>query len=1140
MIKKLALSVIALVATVPSIFAAFPVVEPFADATGSGGTSYALSSVLAGQVNAQGYTWFTVNTGGSGTTPTNTAGNLAYAGLPASSGNSITVLNVSSGKGARLSLQTNVTTGTFYASFLMKITSLSGLTTTPVFWACFNNSTADTSTALTVGGAKVFLKSTTGGYLIGFSKNSTTVADLSFDTTVHTLNETVFVVVRYSSGTAATASDCKIWINPASGTFGNAVEPAFTTNSSTASGQTDPGNIASWTFLQRSSTQPASTIVDELRVGRTWAGVTGGPEIGFQPASRTNNAGTTATFTVNAGGAAPLSYSWVKNGTTTLVDGGNISGATTATLTLTGVLAADAGTYTCVVANSYGSVTSSGAILTVKDPVITSQPANLTLPPGATANYSVVASGTPTLTYLWYSNAVAMADGITGSGSTVSGSATANLSISGITTGDAATYTCAVTNGLGSGLLSSGGTLTILDPAITSSPQNVTNNFGGSAVFNVTAAGTGPFTYGWQFNGVTLSNGGNVSGSSTATLTLNPISYLDAGNYAAVVTNNLGNSVTSSPAILVVKDPVITSQPVATTNVAGTTATFSVTAAGSATVNYQWKRGGTNMVNAGNVSGATSSTLTLTGVSQADATSYTVVVSGSASLQTVTSSAATLKVLDPPVITIPPASRTVQAGVNVTFVTVATGTAPLSYQWSVNGSPISGATTTSYIVSSVAAGSQTVSVTVSNSASSASASATLTATAASLSLYDTNLVVLRAGEGSQVLSANGNSIFMDQFTPSGTYVNTVTIPDTGATPMLQGGVTTAEGYMTRSADGKLLCFVGYDTNITAGVALGTASAAAVPRVIGTLDGSSTFNRPVKTTTKYSGSAFRCAVTDGANNFWGAGGAGGTVYFPGSGTPVDIQTTKVNTRVVEIFNGNLYLGTASTAGTPATQGIFQFSGEPFTAQALSPAIISTNTGSGDGMNDFSINPAGTTLYFADDRSLAGIAGGVQRWDFDGASTWTNTYNLTNGLGTTTTRSLTVDWSGPKPVIYATTSQTSQNKLVVVTDNGSSSPFTTIATAGPNQLFRGLKFGPAAVVLNPPTMTSTVRSGSNLSISGTNGAPLGTYHVVTSTDLTIPMASWTSIGTGSFAGDGSFSFPTPVNFGQPALFYRIQVP
>jgi len=89
------------------------------------------------------------------------------------------------------------------------------------------------------------------------------------------------------------------------------------------------------------------------------------PAITTQPTSLTNNSGTTATFSVKATGTEPLSYQWMKDDTNTLTDGGNVLGATTATLTLSNVTTNDAGRYSVVVTNSYSSVTSSNAVLTV-------------------------------------------------------------------------------------------------------------------------------------------------------------------------------------------------------------------------------------------------------------------------------------------------------------------------------------------------------------------------------------------------------------------------------------------------------------------------------------------------------------------------------------------------------------------------------------------------------------------------------------------------------------------------------------------------------------------------------------------------------------------------------------------------------
>jgi hypothetical protein len=82
------------------------------------------------------------------------------------------------------------------------------------------------------------------------------------------------------------------------------------------------------------------------------------PAITNQPASLSATVGTGATFSVVATGTAPLTYQWRKNGT-------DIAGATAATYTLVSVATADAGTYTVVVTNSAGSLTSTGAVLTV-------------------------------------------------------------------------------------------------------------------------------------------------------------------------------------------------------------------------------------------------------------------------------------------------------------------------------------------------------------------------------------------------------------------------------------------------------------------------------------------------------------------------------------------------------------------------------------------------------------------------------------------------------------------------------------------------------------------------------------------------------------------------------------------------------
>ena len=146
---------------------------------------------------------------------------------------------------------------------------------------------------------------------------------------------------------------------------------------------------------------------------------------------------------------------------------------------------------------------------------------------------------------------------------------------------------------------------------------------------------------------------------------------------------------------------------------------FTVVAEGTATLSFQWRKGGTA------ISGATSATFSIASVAASDAGSYDVVVSNSEG--SVTSSAATLTVNSTsgaPTITAQPASQSVAAGASVSFSVTVTGTSPLSFQWRKDGSSISGATASSLALSAVTtsdAGSYDV--VVSNSVGSVTSSA---------------------------------------------------------------------------------------------------------------------------------------------------------------------------------------------------------------------------------------------------------------------------------------------------------------------------------------------------------------------------------------------------------------------------------
>ncbi len=147
--------------------------------------------------------------------------------------------------------------------------------------------------------------------------------------------------------------------------------------------------------------------------------------------------------------------------------------------------------------------------------------------------------------------------------------------------------------------------------------------------------------------------------------------------------------------------PAITQQPVSQTNLAGSNVIFTAIASGTAPLGYQWRNNGVNLANGGIISGVTSNVLTITAINNSSAGNYSVVVTNA--YGSVTSSVVALIVLTPPTITSSTlTNRTLQCGSNTnTFIVTATGTAPLNYQWSLDGSPVLNATNTSYSVTNL-------------------------------------------------------------------------------------------------------------------------------------------------------------------------------------------------------------------------------------------------------------------------------------------------------------------------------------------------------------------------------------------------------------------------------------------------------
>jgi len=323
-------------------------------------------------------------------------------------------------------------------------------------------------------------------------------------------------------------------------------------------------------------------------------------------------------------------------------------------------------------------------------PAITTPPASLTRAEGATATFSVVASGSATLSYQWRRNGV-----------NIAGATSASYTTPALTSADnGAQFSVVVSNAEGS-VTSAVATLSVgasVAPGISTPPTSISVVAGQAASFSVVATGSDPLAYQWQRNGV------NVAGASSASYTTPATTAGDDGASYTVTVSNPGGSVTSAAAVLTVTSapvaPGIVTPPAPATVNAGQTATFSVVASGSAPLAYQWLRNGAAVVGATAASYTTPAT-----VAGDDGSRYSVRVSNGTAPDA-TSAEALLTVSTGPVypaIVTPPSSVTVTAGQTASFSVVATGSEPLSYQWLYNGAPISGATSAAYTTPAMAA-----------------------------------------------------------------------------------------------------------------------------------------------------------------------------------------------------------------------------------------------------------------------------------------------------------------------------------------------------------------------------------------------------------------------------------------------------
>lgn len=367
-------------------------------------------------------------------------------------------------------------------------------------------------------------------------------------------------------------------------------------------------------------------------------------------------------------------------------------------------------------------------------------------------------------------------------------------------------------------------------------------------------------------------------------------------------------------------------------------------------------------------------------------------------------------------------------------------------------------------------------------------------TAANAAFSTGTLVVSRLGNGVSTLSSAAAPIYLDEFTITGTNqspLQSIALPTTVSGnnhAITNSGSATSEGALTLSADSHYLTIAGYDA------APGTASVVSTtsannPRVIARIDADGNIVTSVALSDAYSGNNIRSVVsTDGAT-FYTSGTAsgtnGGVRYVSGvsATSSTFLSASPTNVRVANIFNGQLYISSSSGSfvgissvgdGLPAVGG---------QTTTLLPGFGS-GTGKSPSSYDFFLvdsnsDNAPDIAYVADD-STNGSDGGLQKWMLNG-TTWTREYVLASGLTANTgLRGLTASISDGVATFYAITGEGSANHLVTIADTLTdtalpATAFTVLATAPSNEIFRGVDFSPAPVVVPEPASLLLLTTG-----------------------------------------------------------------
>ncbi|MFN8430036.1 MAG: hypothetical protein U0V04_08660 [Spirosomataceae bacterium] len=382
-------------------------------------------------------------------------------------------------------------------------------------------------------------------------------------------------------------------------------------------------------------------------------------------------------FTLNFTGAT--SFQWQRSPITGTPNFTNVPGQTTNTLSLSNIAKADEGLYRLVATNACGSTNSANTLqLQVRlKPVITTNPvASKSVCQGTTLSLSVGVGGNA-LSLTWYKDDVP-----------ISGQPTINLSVSNFQASNVGNYHAVVqplSQCAGFTATSSKSSVSLATNIAFDTQPPASQNIcaGSNLVLAPTITGTAT-AYQWK------KGGGNIAGQTNPTYSANNVNSLTAGNYSVVITGACNTLTSGNYAVSVTPNASISSNPASVSKCVGENHTFNASAFDASRV--EWLKDGSAITDGGNISGATTNSLTITNInSTLDVGTYSFRAygSGACTTESVTSNTATLSINQPITISSTTPSLSKLAGENVTLEVVAIGSIT-GYQWKKNGNSLIG------------------------------------------------------------------------------------------------------------------------------------------------------------------------------------------------------------------------------------------------------------------------------------------------------------------------------------------------------------------------------------------------------------------------------------------------------------------